>query len=428
MIKFLRNNIAPVSSLFLTKVKMSEAISASSLNEKQESLKRSHEEDDVNEANKKTKVNRKKMAIVLGYCGEGYHGLQRNKGTKTVEEDIMNALLKAGAIGDDVFETAQLMSFQRAARTDKGVSALRQTLSLKLPVDVDIKSIAQHLPEQIRIFGMKRVTKGFNSKNSCDGRTYSYTCPSFAFAPSNVEPSEEYRIDPDSLSNVNNILKMYEGTKCFYNFTAKRRPNDPSCNRYMKHIACSEPYMKDGLELVEITVKGQSFMLHQIRKMVGLVMAISRGITSVETMTKAFQTLKLDLPTAPALGLMLEQVHYDSYNKRFGSDGMHEALDWAEFESEIQEFKDKVLIPHIVKTEKAEKTTLYFITQELPRHTFNVRDEAAEECAGLLALGKAANLIESEDKSNDSYLNDNLNTLAQAAQSVSPEKFNSKSD
>lgn len=49
-------------------------------------------------------------------------------------------------------------------------------------------------------------------------------------------------------------------------------------------------------------------MLHQIRKMVGLVMAISRGITSVETMTKAFQTLKLDLPTAPALGLMLEQV------------------------------------------------------------------------------------------------------------------------
>lgn len=89
-------------------------------------------------------------------------------------------------------------------------------------MDVDIKSIAQHLPEQIRIFGMKRVTKGFNSKNSCDGRTYSYTCPSFAFAPSNVEPSEEYRIDPDSLSNVNNILKMYEGTKCFYNFTAKR--------------------------------------------------------------------------------------------------------------------------------------------------------------------------------------------------------------
>lgn len=55
-------------------------------------------------------------------------------------------------------------------------------------------------------------------------------------------------------------------------------------------------------------------------------------------------------------------MHYDSYNKRFGSDGMHESLDWAEFESEIQEFKDKVLIPHIVKTEKAEKTyPLFFI-------------------------------------------------------------------
>lgn len=63
----------------------------------------------------------------------------------------MNALLKAGAIGDDVFETAQLMSFQRAARTDKGVSALRQTLSLKLR-----KFLKDILPT-ILIFFLKRM-------------------------------------------------------------------------------------------------------------------------------------------------------------------------------------------------------------------------------------------------------------------------------
>ena len=31
--------------------------------------------------------------------------------------------------------------------------------------------------------GIKRVTKGFDSKNYCDSRTYSYVIPTFAFAP-----------------------------------------------------------------------------------------------------------------------------------------------------------------------------------------------------------------------------------------------------
>ena len=30
-----------------------------------------------------------------------------------------------------------------------------------------------------------------------------------------------------------------------------------------------KPFIKDGLELVVVKVKGQSFMLHQIRKMIG---------------------------------------------------------------------------------------------------------------------------------------------------------------
>jgi len=31
--------------------------------------------------------------------------------------------------------------------------------------------------------GIKRVTKGFDSKNYCDSRTYCYITPTFAFAP-----------------------------------------------------------------------------------------------------------------------------------------------------------------------------------------------------------------------------------------------------
>jgi len=56
----------------------------------------------------------------------------RNKGTKTVEEELLLALKSKNLITDEGFDQIQTMHFQRAARTDKGVSALRQIISLLL--------------------------------------------------------------------------------------------------------------------------------------------------------------------------------------------------------------------------------------------------------------------------------------------------------
>lgn len=51
-------------------------------------------------------------------------------------------------------------------------------------------------------------------------------------------------------------------------------------------------------------------MLHQIRKMIGTVMAVSRGYVEHSYITKAFDPREsAQLPTAPGLGLLLEQVN-----------------------------------------------------------------------------------------------------------------------
>ena len=49
-------------------------------------------------------------------------------------------------------------------------------------------------------------------------------------------------------------------------------------------------------------------MLHQIRKMVGLTIAILRGFATRETLDKAFKMERVDIPIAPSLNLLLEQV------------------------------------------------------------------------------------------------------------------------
>ena len=43
----------------------------------------------------------KKMALYVSYIGQGYSGMQRNDGVKSIEEDLLNALVEIGAIMDD---------------------------------------------------------------------------------------------------------------------------------------------------------------------------------------------------------------------------------------------------------------------------------------------------------------------------------------
>lgn len=62
------------------------------------------------------------------------------------------------------------------------------------------------------------------------------------------------------------------------------------------------------MEFIPLRVRGQSFMIHQIRKMVGLMIAIVRGHTPEDTIVRAYQQEKLDIPRAPGLGLLLDNV------------------------------------------------------------------------------------------------------------------------
>jgi tRNA pseudouridine38-40 synthase len=121
-------------------------------------------------------------------------------------------------------------------------------------------------------------------------------------------------------------------------------------------FTCGEPFVRDELEWVLVRIKGQSFMLHQIRKMIGLCIGLIRGFASIDVMDKAFRMERVDVPIAPGLGLMLEEVHYDYYNERYGKDGMHDSLDWLAEKEKVEAFRDAYIYPDIVKGEKEEKS------------------------------------------------------------------------
>lgn len=195
--------------------------------------------------------------------------------------------------------------------------------------------------------------------------------PTFAFAHKDRDPQDEtYRLTPETLATVNRLLSCYKGTHNFHNFTSQKGPKDPSAKRYIMEMYCEEPFVRDGLELAVIKVKGQSFMMHQIRKMIGLVIAVLKGYASEAILEQSWGEEKVDVPKAPGLGLVLERVHFEKYNRRFGNDGLHEALEWTDEEEKISAFKEQYIYPTIIKTEKDEKSMVSWL-ETLSNHDFS---------------------------------------------------------
>ncbi|KAM8829175.1 pseudouridylate synthase 1 homolog isoform 1-T1 [Spinachia spinachia] len=359
-------------------------------------LKRANEEnkDSAEKAAKKLKAEgelaedekkypKKKVVLLVAYSGKGYYGMQRNTGTsqfRTIEDELVTALIKSGCIPENHGDEMKKMSFQRCARTDKGVSAAGQVVSLKLRLIEDtMGKINEHLPQQIKVLGLKRVTQGFNSKNNCDARTYAYMLPTVAFSSKNYDTADAaaFRLEPETLQKVNSLFSLYKGTHNFHNFTSQKAPSDPSARRYITEMLCGEPFMNSGMQFAVITVRGQSFMLHQIRKMIGLVIAVVKGYAKEEVMERSWAQDKVDVPKAPGLGLVLERVHFDRYNKRFGGDGLHERLDWDLEEEAIKSFKEDHIYPTIVMTECQEGSMVSWMST-LPIHDFEATATATE--------------------------------------------------
>lgn len=352
-------------------------------------LKRRQWEEKRNETQEKRiclengeRVKRKKAVVLLGYSGVNYFGMQRNPDMHTLEEVLLKAMLKNNWINEEGYSQPQQIQFQRAARTDKGVSAERQVVSLKLPESVDVAALNKDLPDDIRVFCIKRVTKGFNSKSSCDARTYSYTFPTFAIASETelVEKGTDFRMSDEMHTKLNDILKMYVGTKNFHNFTCRKDYGDPSSKRFIMSFDCSKPFVPNDckLEFARIKIKGQSFMMHQIRKMVGLTFAVMRGNTGPETINRALTQDRLDIPMAPGLGLVLNEIHYTRYAERYGDDGIHDRLTFEDEKEEIEKFFEAKILPTIISTEISDNSMLNWL-ETLSLHSYDIRTEPRDK-------------------------------------------------
>lgn len=77
-------------------------------------------------------LKKQKCCVLMGFAGGDYFGMQYNKGVHTIEQVLFDAMLKNGWILPEHIQQPWLVEFDRGSRTDRGVSAARQNISLTL--------------------------------------------------------------------------------------------------------------------------------------------------------------------------------------------------------------------------------------------------------------------------------------------------------
>ncbi|CCJ30624.1 unnamed protein product, partial [Pneumocystis jirovecii] len=420
------------------------SISEKHYDEKKRKLNAEQEELEIRE----TKTDRKpkrKVACLIGYCGTGYHGLQLNDPSRTIERDIFEALVRVGAISVMNSDDPKKSSLNRAARTDRGVHAACNLISLKMIIEQQnlLETINAALPESIRMWSITRTLGSFNPKTFCDSRIYEYLVPSYVFLPpypksflaqritkhreiinkeknsvwiygneymlyckdkkdiwdlekqhhlknldnetcisnkiineNNKEPlftsnqtqesqekeeerrielkiKKEYRISAERLQLVRDAFKIFEGSHNFHNFTVGKPFNDKSVYRMIRSFTVSDPKVIQEIEWISLKVHGQSFMLHQIRKMVALIILVVRCGTPLSFISETFKSTRYNIPKAPSLGLLLEKPIFSGYNKRAESMN-REIIDSSLYEKEIKRFKETYIYDKIFSKESKE--------------------------------------------------------------------------
>lgn len=121
------------------------------------------------------------------------------------------------------------------------------------------------------------------------------------------------------------------------------------------------------MQFVPCIVVGQSFMLHQIRKLIGTAIAIMRGCVPDSIIEFALRRDNdVNTPMAPELGLFLDEFFYTAYNKKFSNS--HENLSQEGYEEQIKKFKHEVIYPHIAATEAKDGTMALWLHGLNDRH------------------------------------------------------------
>jgi tRNA pseudouridine38-40 synthase len=295
--------------------------------------KRPREEGEGETERSRGKKNQKKTmtrALCFGYLGTGYHGSQRQPGSDlpTIEGELEKAMIDLG-----ILDERETTKWTRAARTDKGVHAVGNMVTVGVTEEIPIEKINEKL-SNMEIFFSHKVTNRFDARLQCDKRRYEYLLPR-SIIPENA------------IGKFSAAFSVFKGTHNFHNFTSGILPTDPQAMRFIISAEISDV----NEDFFKVVLVGQSFLLNQIRKLVACALEHALDRITLDDIRKFLTPdFRKNLRMAPAEGLLLDRLFYEMYDEHKCNfkDVLPIAWSLTEAQTRIDRFKTHVVYPEIM--------------------------------------------------------------------------------
>src|SRR5438552_6408231 len=246
------------------------------------------------------------IKLALAYDGSEFSGWQVQADAATIQGTLASAI---GRI------TAEKVLPQGSGRTDAGVHALAQVASFTtespIPAENLVKALNDMLPPSIRVLEANEAPDGFHARHSARAKTYRYRIYRGAICPPFLARYVWHYPFPLDETAIRDSAGAVVGEHDFTSFAAvdpERGREEEGSN--VRRIS-SSAWERAGEELL-YTVRGNGFLHHMVRNLVGTFILVGKGTLRVENMARILQARNRSAAgaTAPASGLYLVNVEY----------------------------------------------------------------------------------------------------------------------
>jgi tRNA pseudouridine38-40 synthase len=245
--------------------------------------------------------------LVLAYDGSEFAGWQVQPDAATIQGTLASAIGRV---------TGEKVLPQGSGRTDAGVHALAQvaTFATESPIPAAnlLKALNDMLPASIRVIAVSEAPPDFHARHSARAKTYRYRmhraeiCSPFLVRYVWHYP---YPLDEDAMHQA---AAAVVGEHDFTSFAAvdpERGHEEPAASNVRRIFESQWERHED--ELV-YTVRGNGFLHHMVRNLVGTFVLVGKGTLKPEDMKRILEARNRSAAgaTAPATGLYLVEVEY----------------------------------------------------------------------------------------------------------------------
>jgi tRNA pseudouridine38-40 synthase len=239
--------------------------------------------------------------LVVEYDGRKYYGFQWQKGLPTIQSELEKAIQKL---------TGEKRRVLSASRTDTGVHAKGQVVSFRTNSTLSpqrvMKALNFYLPEDIAVVSAYQVADTFNVRRDAINREYEYWILN---RPARSPLARGFTCLVTGVLNIRNMNKACQILIGKHNFAAFASALEPmkSTIRTIYEAKCS----RKGDKII-FRIVADSFLPHQVRNTVGLLIRVGLGKVSLNEFKKIMEIEKSGVagPAALPQGLYLMKVNY----------------------------------------------------------------------------------------------------------------------